>query len=118
MDMRKILGDGDVVVDPAAEAFFTGDKVECIQLPLLCPQGEHVVVAVLVVALIGLWKGQVNRDWGLLHYLGWPIHMWVFGFRRGQRVDKHHQTSLPCGGGVAAFAMVVTRLAASADGKP
>jgi hypothetical protein len=77
-----------------------------------------VVVAVLAGALIGLRKGQVGRDWGLLHYLGWPIHMWVFGLGGAKKWTSAIKQPFLAVGGVAAFAMVVTRLAASADGCP
>jgi hypothetical protein len=61
-------GDWNVVVDPAAEAFFTGNKVKCVHPPILLrPQGEHVVVAVLVGLLVGLGEGRLDRECGLLH---------------------------------------------------
>jgi hypothetical protein len=60
-------GDCDVVVDPATEAFSPGNEVKCVHPPILRPQGEHVVVAVLAGSLVGLgWGGSFGPGlWSL-----------------------------------------------------
>jgi hypothetical protein len=83
MDMGEVLQDCHVVVDASTVTFLTGNKVESVDSPFLCPEGEHVdfVLAVLLWPFVGLWKchidmglGQIGLDWGFLHSSGWPVY--------------------------------------------
>jgi hypothetical protein len=110
-------------MDPSTEAYFARNKkVESIHSPFLCPQGEHVIIVLVVLmwSFVGLWKGHLDRDWGQigqgcgrLRLRDWTVNQ--VGGREWTSAIKHPFHAVVA---VAALAMVVTRLDASADGKP